>query len=120
MVQKTQWGSAVDFDEEGFLREPRQWSEPLAREIAANLGIPELSEAHWQFVRYLREHYLKYQNLPVMEHVSRAIGLGKDAWRTLFDGGPLQAWKIAGLPDPGIEAKTYMENELEWREDHQE
>lgn len=25
-------------------------------------------------------------------------------------GGPLEAWKVAGLPDPGEEARTYMEN----------
>lgn len=25
-------------------------------------------------------------------------------------GGPLEAWRIAGLPDPGEEARAYMAN----------
>lgn len=103
----------VKCDDEGFLKDASDWSEDLAMQMAKNFGIEDLSEEHWKILRYIREHYLAHGTLPVMEHVARVNGLPEEAWMTLFPDGPLQAWKLAGLPDPGMEAKTYMENEVE-------
>ena len=96
------------FDEEGFLEAPEYWSRDLALGIAAELGVKELSEAHWLVVDKLRAQYLQSRRLPVQQTLCRELGLGPECIHTLF-GGPLEAWRIAGLPFPGEEALTYME-----------
>jgi TusE/DsrC/DsvC family sulfur relay protein len=102
----------LDLDEEGFLRDPADWNEEVARQMAAAHGLTTLTPAHWDIIRYIRDHYLRFGSLPVMSHVCRVNHLDKLAWLDLFEHGPKEAWKIAGLPDPGEEAKTYMENEV--------
>ena len=40
----------VDVDAEGFLTDPEQWNEQIAQAIAAENGIPELTDRHWLVV----------------------------------------------------------------------
>ena len=40
----------VDVDAEGFLTDPEQWNEQIAEAIAADNGIPELTDRHWLVV----------------------------------------------------------------------
>jgi tRNA 2-thiouridine synthesizing protein E len=100
----------VTFDESGFVTDPSQWSETLAAETARQLGIRELGEAHLQVLRYMRERCLEHGSICAMEVICHGVHMDKDCVRRLF-GGPVEAWKIAGLPNPGTEALTYMENE---------
>jgi len=95
---------------EGFLVDPRHWDEPLARALAQDLGVGELRQDHWRVIEHLRAHYLAYGTLPWGSHVCRHQGLPDDCIHTLF-GGPVEAWKVAGLPDPGEEARAYMLNQ---------
>jgi len=97
----------LDFDEDGFLTDPYLWNEEVAKRIAEEDGIGDLTDAHWQIIRYLREHYLRFGSLPVMRLVCRANHLKRDSVRTLFNGCR-EAWRISGLPNPGEEAKAYM------------
>jgi tRNA 2-thiouridine synthesizing protein E len=106
----------VVLDEGGFLEDPTIWSRDLALGIAAELKLGELSEAHWRVVDQLRAHYLATGRLPVQQTLCRELGLNGECITELF-GGPLSALQIAGLPDPGEEARTDMEN-LEPREVH--
>ena len=95
------------FDEDGFLTDPHVWNEETARWIAQADGLATLTEDHWQIIHYLRDHYLKFGSLPVARLVCRANGLQRDSIHTLFNGCR-EAWRIAGLPNPGEEAKSYM------------
>jgi tRNA 2-thiouridine synthesizing protein E len=97
----------VSFDQDGFLTDADRWDRELAREIAGGLGITGLTQAHWSILCYLRVHYLTQGELPWEAHVCRDLGLDRDCLRRLF-GGPLSAWKVAGLPNPGEEARTYL------------
>jgi tRNA 2-thiouridine synthesizing protein E len=97
-----------EFDEDGFLRDPGNWSEALAERLAQELGVSDLTKAHWRVLRYLREHYLEHGALPVMAHVCRVTGLEHHCVEHLFAQRPLLAWKLAGLPNPGEEVKTYL------------
>jgi hypothetical protein len=45
-----------------------------------------------------------------MEHICRTLALGEECIHRLFRG-PIEVCKTAGMPDPGIEARTYMLNE---------
>ena len=96
----------------GFLKDPDVWDRDLASRIALELGIVELEPAHWQVIDHLRRHYLEFGSLPWEAHVCRTLDLAEDCIHALF-GGPVEAWMVAGLPDPGEEARTYMLNQEE-------
>ncbi len=99
----------VTFDEYGFMTDPKQWNREVAESIASDLGI-ELEEEHWKVLDFYRVHYLEHGAMTPMEHICHALKLDKHCVRRLFRG-PEEAWKIAGLPDPGTEARVYMEDE---------
>jgi len=95
------------FDEEGFLYDPLVWDEAMAQRIAAQDGLAPLTETHFKVLHYLRDRYLRLGGLPVMRLVCRANDLDREGVNRLF-GGCRGAWRTAGLPNPGEEAKTYM------------
>jgi len=97
----------IDLDEDGFLKDMRQWTRQTARTLAELDGIAPLGPDHWAIIFYLREHHEAYGSLPPMYQVCRTQHLDKHAVRRLF-GGCRGAWRIAGLPNPGEEAKAYM------------
>ncbi len=95
------------FDESGLLKDPAQWNETLAAEIARLDGIGRLTDEHWEVIRSLREHYARFGVAPAMSHICRSHGKDKQWIHDLFHSC-LGAWRVAGLPDPGEEAKTYL------------
>lgn len=95
-------------DTEGFISDPETWSEDLARRIANNDGLPELTPEHWVVIHALREHYHRFGTAPpAFSHICNEHHLGKHCVENLFRSDR-EAWRIAGLPDPGEEAKAYM------------
>lgn len=98
------------FDADGFLIEPELWDRDLALRISAAVRVGELGEEHWAVIDYLRTHYLAHRTLPWEGNVCRELGLGEACVQGLF-GGLYEAWKVAGLPNPGEEARTYMLNQ---------
>ncbi|MBL3601717.1 MAG: TusE/DsrC/DsvC family sulfur relay protein [gamma proteobacterium endosymbiont of Lamellibrachia anaximandri] len=97
----------MDFDDDGFLIDPYQWNRKMAQTIAETDGIGNLGHDHWAVIHYMRECHLNSGGLPVMSHICRKMHLDKHGVEKLF-GGCREAWRIAGLPNPGEEAKTYM------------
>ncbi len=95
------------FDEDGFLQDPELWSPGLAQRIAELDGLGALGEDHWKLIDHVRERYLRHGSLPVLRQVCRAAGLERDAAYRLFHGCR-GLWRVAGLPNPGEEAKAYM------------
>lgn len=100
-------GVPLKFDEDGFLAEPKQWNEGLAQQIANQVGIGELSDAHWAVILQLRDHYLKSGALVPASHACEVSQLDPQCVEDLFRNMRV-AWRIAGLPNPGEEAKSYM------------
>lgn len=94
-------------DEDGFLGNPKDWNRETARILADFDGIGPLDRDHWAVIYYLREHHEEYGSIPPMSQVCRSHSLDRHAVRRLF-GGCRAAWRIAGLPNPGEEAKAYM------------
>ena len=96
------------FDEDGFMLKPCLWDESLAESIALDDGIINLTQAHWNIIRTLRAHYYEYgEALPAFRHVCYINKMGKYCVDNLFHS-QREAWRIAGLPNPGEEAKSYM------------
>jgi len=98
----------IDLDDDGFLRDPNHWSMQVARMLAEVYEVGPLGPDHWAIIFYLREHHLSYGSLPPMSQVCRTRGLNSAAVGRLFMGGCLAAWRVAGLPNPGEEAKSHM------------
>ena len=95
-------------DTEGFISDPETWSEDLARIIAHNDGLQLLTRDHWIIIHALRDHYHRFGAAPpAFSHLCNEHHLGKHCVENLFHS-EREAWRIAGLPDPGEEAKTYM------------
>jgi tRNA 2-thiouridine synthesizing protein E len=101
MSTLTYAGTPVEVDAEGFLQEPDQWSEEMARSIAAENGIPELTERHWQVVNYMRNTYLDTGSAPTIRTLGKTSGVPIKELYQLFPKGPAKlAAKIAGIPKP--------------------
>lgn len=100
-------GVKVQFDEDGFLIDADSWSEATSEFIAEMDGIGPLDERHWRVIRFVRDRYLRLGAIPPMRSICRSAALDKQAVKSLF-GGCLQVWRIAGLPNPGEEARAYM------------
>lgn len=99
-------GRTVELDDDGHLKNARDWSEAAAEALAARDGV-DLSEAQWWLIRFVREHHRRYHMPPLMRVVVGAlleVGEGEASSRylyRLFPDGPIrQACKYAGLPPP--------------------
>src|SRR5574338_5652 len=91
----------VDLDTEGFLTDPTQWDERIAEEIAVANGISELTDRHWQVVRYMRERYLATGTAPSIRSLGKESGVPVKELYELFPKGPAKlAARIGGIPKP--------------------
>ena len=97
----------VCFDEDGFMLEPENWTEETAAMIAEIDGVGPLRAEHWQVINFLRDRYLRLGAIPPVRNICKNSTLSKEEIKALF-GSCLEIWRIAGLPDPGEEAKSYM------------
>ncbi len=95
------------FDGDGFLAEPENWSPAVAAEVASIEGIARLTAKHWEVIEFVRRRYFTLGALPVMRLVCRAAGLDPHKAHDLFPSCRA-LWRVAGLPNPGEEAKAYM------------
>ncbi len=93
-------------DDEGFLIDPNDWTRSFTEQRALQANI-ELNEQHWILIDLIRDKYLRLGSLPLMRSVCKAVGFERSALKKEF-GSCLRLWKMAGLPNPGEEAKTYM------------
>ena len=101
MSTATYAGMPVEVDAEGFLADPQQWNEQIAAEIAAEAGIPELTDRHWQVVNFMRDTYLQSGSAPSIRTLGKASGVPIKELYQLFPKGPAKlAAKIAGIPKP--------------------
>jgi dissimilatory sulfite reductase related protein len=94
-------GAPVDVDTEGFLANSEQWNEQIARAIAAENGVSELTDRHWLVVRFMRERYLATGTAPSIRSLGKESGVPIKELYQLFPKGPAKlAAKIGGIPKP--------------------
>ena len=88
-------------DDEGFLSDPAQWNREIGAEIAAENGIAEMTDRHWQVVEYMRDQYLSEGTAPSIRTLGKASGVPVKELYQLFPKGPAKlAAKIGGIPKP--------------------
>lgn len=95
------------FDEDGFLEDPGSWNMDLANHIAHIHNIELDRDEHWQVLNFMRDRFERIGGIPAMRHICRGTGLEREQIYQLF-GGCLTVWYIAGLPNPGEEARAYL------------
>ncbi len=94
-----------NIDEEGYLVDPQDWNEDIAREFAQKENI-QLTENHWDAIQFMRDYYADHQIAPDARHVMKHLAerLGPDSRNALFELFPYgyvkQACKIAGMKRP--------------------
>ena len=94
-------GLNVDVNDEGFMTDPSQWSEELAVELARREGITELSDRHWQVIRFMRQEFFDKGTGPTVRLLGKTSGVPVKELYELFPKGPAKlAAKIAGIPKP--------------------
>lgn len=94
-------GREVLFDNEGFLWHPEDWSEDLARAMAAEEGLVGLTAEHWIVISFLRDFYCSNGRAPLNRQLKAGTGLGLQVIEEIFPGGiKTGARRYAGLPNP--------------------
>ncbi len=100
MTLATIAGQEVHVDDEGFMTEYDEWSEDLASTLAGNIGI-ELTDDHWQAIRFLRDDYKVEGVTPTLRRVTNTGGIPTKQLFVLFPKKPAKKMAyIAGLPKP--------------------
>lgn len=100
-------GHTLATDKQGYLLNYTDWDESLVVFLAEKENI-EMTESHWEVVRFVREFYLEFDTSPAIRALVKAMAnkYGQEKGNSrylhrLFPKGPAkQATKLAGLPKP--------------------
>ena len=101
MPTTTYAGSEVEVNDEGFFVDPEQWTEAMAPELAVADGIDELTDRHWQVIKFMRDQYFENGTGPTVRVLGKTSGVSVKELYQLFPKGPAKiAARIAGIPKP--------------------
>jgi TusE/DsrC/DsvC family sulfur relay protein len=100
MTTTTIEGRTVHVNDEGFLTDPDEWDEGLATTLAGRIGI-ELTDEHWQAIRFLRADFLAQGETATLRRISTVGGIPVKTLFRLFPQKPAKKLAyVAGLPKP--------------------
>ena len=100
MTTTTIDGHTVHVNEEGFMTDPSEWDEDLAKSLAAQVGI-DLTDAHWQAIRFLRDDYASQGETATLRRISTVGGIPTKTLFQLFPQKPAKKLAyVSGLPKP--------------------
>lgn len=97
----------AEVDKEGYLIEPADWNEDVARAMAEEESI-ELEPDHWKVFGFMRQYYADHGIAAdarfVIKYLANELGYGKAAKARLFELFPYgyvkQACRLAGMKRP--------------------
>ena len=100
-------GNTIDVDDEGYLLDPKIWDRDMAAVLAGHIDVV-MTDAHWEIVDYIRDHFDYSSTVPEMRHCLRYLrekhGKAVATRRYIYDMFPYgygqQACKIAGMRKP--------------------
>ena len=94
-------GAEVLVDGEGFLQDPAQWNHDIAHAVAAEYGIPTLTDRHWLVLNFMRDTFLATGSAPSIRSLGKESGVAVKELYQLFPKGPAKlAARICGIPKP--------------------
>ncbi len=101
MAKITIEGKELEVDGDGFLVNPEEWNEEIAKLLAEHDGTGEMTEKHWAVVNYIRDYWKQNDIAPMVRSVCQNSNVRLKEIYELFPMGPAKgACKIAGLPKP--------------------
>jgi tRNA 2-thiouridine synthesizing protein E len=101
MPTTTLAATTVEVNDEGFFVHPEDWTEDMAVDLAKRDGIDELTDAHWQVIRFMRAEYFDKGSGPTVRVLGKTSGISVKELYQLFPKGPAKvAARIAGIPKP--------------------
>lgn len=91
----------IEVDEDGFLVNPEEWNEDVARAMATTEDVADITEEHWKVINYLRDYFKQYGIAPMIRKLCKETGFPLKKIYELFPSGPAKgACKVAGLAKP--------------------
>jgi dissimilatory sulfite reductase related protein len=99
MGQLTINEAAIEVTDDGYFKNPSQWTEEIATEMAKKDNI-ELTKKHFEVLNFLREKSAEGVALSIRKVGKSGIVDIKEFYQ-LFPGGPLKvSSRLAGIPKP--------------------
>ena len=93
--------TALEFDQDGHLKDLNAWNEEIAQELALQEGIEQLTDRHWTIINFMRKEFIEKGDAPSIRRLTKESGVPTKELYALFPKGPAKkAAKIAGLPKP--------------------
>jgi TusE/DsrC/DsvC family sulfur relay protein len=93
-------GHDVTVDDEGFMTVYDEWTEDVGGALASSIGI-EMTERHWDAIRFLRDDFKSQGETPTLRRVTTAGGIATKELFQLFPKKPAKKMAyVAGLPKP--------------------
>lgn len=90
----------VELDDEGYLKNPEDWTPTIAETFAKEEGI-NLSEKHWKVINFVRDYYKEHGEPPTLRRITKLSGISTKEIYRLFPNGPAKkVARIAGLGKP--------------------
>lgn len=94
-------GKPIEFDEEGFMVNPSDWTEDIAQILAQEEGIGALEEGHWKVINFSRADYEQKGEAPGLRRITKQAGVPTKQLYKLFPKGPAKkVARISGLGKP--------------------
>ena len=94
-------GQMVSVSDDGFFTDPSQWTEDMAPQIAKAEGIDQLTDRHWQVIKFMRHEYQEKGTGPTVRILGKTSGVSIKELYQLFPKGPAKiAAKVACIPKP--------------------
>ena len=94
-------GKTIEFDEEGFMVNPDDWTKDIAEVLAHEVGIDELSKGHWKVIEFCRSDFREKGEAPTLRRITKTGGVPTKELYQLFPKGPAKkVARISGLGKP--------------------
>lgn len=91
----------IEVDEDGFMVNPEDWNEDVAKALATTEDVSDITEEHWKVINYLRDYFKQYGIAPMIRKLCKETGFPLKKIYELFPSGPAKgACKVAGLAKP--------------------
>jgi len=93
-------GHTIQVNDEGFMTDPNEWTESLAKSLAAQIGI-DLTDEHWKAIRFLRDDFAEQGETATLRRIGVVGGIPTKSLFQLFPQKPAKKLAyVAGLPKP--------------------
>jgi len=101
MTERVVAGKEIEFDEQGFMADYREWDKDVATELATEIGINPLTDKHWQVIEFVRSDYEAQGDAPTLRRITQESDVTTKELYKLFPKGPAKKVAyVAGLKKP--------------------